>query len=123
MKLLPLLTVGAIVFFSACNRTGEFQAQAQVGQPIVRAIEDFRRQTGSYPASLADLLPKYLPTIPETPDKSQHKFNGWEYCKITNDVTITYTLRYYMGKGGVEYEPPVWFGNDEGHRTVLLRNE
>ncbi len=97
--------------------------QAQVGQPIVRAVEAFRKQTGNYPASLEDLVPKYLPKVPDRPDESQHKFSGWEYRVITNGVAHTYTLRYYMGRGGVEYEPPVWYGNDEGHRTVLLKND
>jgi hypothetical protein len=97
-------------------------AQAMAGQPIVRAIEEFRKQTGSFPSSLTDLAPKYLPTVPDRPDESQHKFIGWEYRMVTNGVAVTYTLRYYMGRGGIEYEPPVWYGNDEGHRTVLLRN-
>jgi hypothetical protein len=42
------------------SRAGEFRVQAQAGQPIVRAIEEFRKQTGSYPPSLSDLAPKYL---------------------------------------------------------------
>ena len=108
---------------SGCSRTGEFTAQAQAGQPIVRAIEQFRKQTGSYPTSLADLAPKYLPRIPDTPNESQQKLTGWEYLAVTNGAVVTYTLRYYMGRGGIEYEPPVWYGNDEGHRTVLLKTD
>ena len=105
------------------SRTREFRAQAQVGQPIVRAIEQFHKQVGNYPASLADLAPKFLPTVPDTPDESQHKFSGWDYRTVTNGVTVSYTLRYYMGRGGIEYEPPVWYGNNEGHRKAILRNE
>jgi len=123
MRFLPFSLVAAMMCLSGCSRTGEFKAQAQAGQPIIRAIEEFRKQTGSYPASLADLAPKYLPTLPDTPDESQHKFTGWEYRTVTNGVAVTFTLRYYMGRGGIEYEPPVWYGNDEGHKTVLLRND
>lgn len=75
-----------------------------------------------YPTSLSDLAPKYLTNVPEMPDRSQRKFTGWEYRLVTNRMAVTYTLRYYMGLGGVEYEPPDWFGNDEGSRTVVLSN-
>jgi hypothetical protein len=123
MRLLPLYLAGMIMFLSGCGRTDEFRAQAQVGQPIVRAIEAFRKQTGSYPASLADLTPKFLPKVPDMPDGSPHKIRVWEYRTVTNGMVVSYTLRYYMGRGGIEYEPPIWFGNDEGDRTILLRNE
>jgi hypothetical protein len=107
----------------AFGRERQFRTQAELGQPIVRAIEDFRAQTGGYPASLADLVPKYLPTIPELPDKTQHKFRGWDYQTETNGVVVTYSLRYYMGRGGVEYRPPHWVGNNEGSRKIILSNE
>ena len=107
---------------SCCRRSGEFKTQAELGQPIVRAIEDDHNQMGSYPASLADLTLKYLTTAPDIPDKRQHKFIGWDYCIITNRAAVSYSLRYCMGKGGVEYEPPDWFGNDEGNRKVVLSN-
>jgi hypothetical protein len=105
------------------DRTREFKAQAKAGQPIVRAIEEFKKRNGGYPASLADLVPKYLPTVPDLPDESNHKFTGWEYRTVTNGVAVSYSVRYDLGRGGVEYEPPKWIGNDEGHRTVILSNE
>jgi hypothetical protein len=111
------------LLFLAFDRTHEFRAKAREGQPIVRAIEQFRIQTGRYPASLTDLAPKYLPTVPELPDESQHKFSGWEYQTATNGEAVSYRLSYYMGRGGVEYEAPNWIGNDEGHTTVVLRDE
>ncbi|MDI6739524.1 MAG: hypothetical protein QME74_04075 [Candidatus Edwardsbacteria bacterium] len=120
MRFLPILILGVITLLPACSRNGEFRAQAQAGQPIIRAIEEFRKQTGSYPASLADLVPKYLPAVPDVPDASKRKFEGWEYHTVTNNEAVSYSLRYYMGKGGVEYEPPNWVGNDEGRRTVIL---
>lgn len=126
-----LIVAGAFVLMSICgvaglrlmlSRTREFRAQAQAGQPIVQAIDQFRKQTGSYPPSLAALAPKYLPTVPDVPNESQQKFSGWDYQTVTNGMAVSYTLRYYMGRGGVEYEPPNWIGNDEGHRTIILRN-
>jgi len=127
-----LVVGGGLVLLSICgitglrlifSRTREFRAQAEAGQPIVRAIEQFRRQTGTYPASLTDLAPNYLPTVPDLPNKAEHKFSGWDYRAVTNGTVVSYTLRYYMGRGGVEYQPPNWIGNDEGNRTILLKND
>ena len=123
VKFSPALFAGAVILLSACSRTNEFREQARAGQPIVRAIEDYRRQTASYPPSLADLAPKYLAAVPDTPDKPNRQFTGWDYSRVTNGTVISYTLRYYMGRGGSEYEPPNWIGNDEGQRTIILTNE
>ena len=119
-----LIGIGGIgVLRFLFGRTRQFQRQAEAGQPIVRAIEEFRRQTGSYPSSLDDLAPKFLPTVPDIPDKMKGKFGGWDYSMETNSATISYSLRYYMGRGGVEYRPPHWIGNNEGSRKIVLSNE
>ena len=72
---------------------------------------------------LSDLVPKYLATVPDVPDRSKGKFTGWDYSPETNGLVVSYSLRYYMGKGGVEYEPPNWVGNDEGNKTIILSNK
>jgi type II secretory pathway pseudopilin PulG len=105
------------------SRTREFRAQAQVGQLIVQAIDEYRKQTGNYPALLADLAPKYLPIAPDLPDEPNHKFTGWDYRVVTNQTAVSYSLKYYLGRGGIEYEPPNWIGNNEGTRTVILSNK
>ena len=112
---LGLLVAGAcyILIYLAFDRTSEFRTQAKLGQPIVQAIDEYHKQIGNYPTSLADLTPKYLTTLPDI---------GWYYQIITNGSTISYHLMYYMGKGGVEYVPSDWIGNDEGHKTVILIN-
>lgn len=105
------------------SRTREFRAQAQLGQPIVRAVEDYKEETGSYPASLGDLAPTYLPAVPEVPDVSRCKFGGWDYQMETNNGVASYRLRYYLGWGGIEYRPPHWIGNNEGSRNIIFSNE
>jgi hypothetical protein len=106
------------------SHTVEFRMRAHLGQPIVRAVEQFRKETGSYPASLVSLAPKYLPTVPDMPDQSKHKFDGWDYRLVTNGVAISYGLSYYMGKAQLQYEPPTWVGEiDGGHKTIIFRNE
>ena len=119
----PILLFAILFLHFLFNRTIEFRAQAQAGQPIAQAIEQFHKQTGGYPASLTELLPNYLPATPAGRDLAQKKFAGWDYHTRTNGAVTSYTLRYYMGRGGVEYEPPIWYGNNEGHRTVILKND
>lgn len=119
-----LLALGGVAGVRwAFGRERQFRAQAELGQPIVRAIESFRAQTGGFPASLAALVPKYLPAVPELPDRAQHKFSGWDYQTETNGMVVSYSLRYYLGRGGVEYRPPHWVGNNEGSRKIILSNE
>jgi hypothetical protein len=91
----------AMTGLSGCGRKDEYKAQAKLGQPIVRAIEDYYTQTGSYPTSL-DALPQ--------------KYSGWTYETSTNGW---YALRYRMGQGGVEYEPHRWIGGDKAHYVLL----
>ncbi len=123
LLIVAVCVLGFLVLHALFDRTREFRAQAQAGQPIVRAIEDYHKQTGTYPPSLADLAPKYLAIAPDIPDQSQHKFIGWDYHIVTNGTAVSYSLMYYMGRGGVEYKPPNWIGNDEGHQTVVLSNQ
>jgi hypothetical protein len=107
MRHSAILLAVAMLALSGCSRTSEFKAQAELGQPIVRAIEDYHKQTGSYPASL---------------DELHQKFSGWDYRTVTNATAISYSVRFYMGRGGVEYQPPDWIGNDEGQKIVILSN-
>ena len=90
---------------SGCKRTDKYKAQAELGQPIVRAIEDYHTRTGSYPTSLDVLSQKYTGWTYET--SAETATNGW------------YALRYRFGKGGVEYEPSRWIGGDKGHYVLL----
>ena len=120
LLVMVVFVLGFVVLHALLDRTHEFRAQAQAGQPIVRAIEDYHKQTGN---SLAELAPSYLVTIPDRPDKSQHRLSGWEYRIVTNGTAVSYSLSYYLGRGGIEYEPPNWIGNHEGHKTVILSNQ
>ena len=125
-----LMVVAALFVLAVCglvavelSRTRKFRAQARVGQPIVRAIEDYRKQWGRYPASLRELSPQYLATVPEIRKEGQYKYGSWEYRLVTNGAVVSYRLRSYMGRGGVEYESPHWIGNHEGSRKIVLSNE
>ena len=118
-----LIAGGILTLHLLLDRTREFKACAVTGQSIVRAIERFQQQTGTYPACLADLVPHYLPSAPEQPDRANHKYTGWDYVLMTNAGVVAYRLGCYLGRGGVDYEPPNWVGNDEGRKQVILSNE
>jgi hypothetical protein len=119
MKFLHLSSFGVMLLLQGCpvspfDRMGEFQAHAKAGEPLIQALEAFRKDTGHYPASLTELAPKYLPEVaPESHD--QHKFGDWEYLTETNGERVSYSLYYFMGKGAVQYQPTNWTANDDGH--------
>jgi|GEM_PF-3415913 type II secretory pathway pseudopilin PulG len=128
--LVGLVVAGIVIFFGGLvflhlllDRTREFRAQAKIGQPIVQAIEHYRKQTGEYPPSLAVLAPNYLKEAPPISEWSHHTSRGWDYRIVANDSQVTFNLLYYMGKGGVWYAPPNWYGSDNGHEKVILRND
>ncbi len=118
-----LLAMVVYGFLLRSCRTWAFRDRAHAGQPIVRAIEAYRKGTGRYPEKLADLVPRYLSATPDLPDTERRKYTGWEYHVVTNADAVSYRLRSYLGHGGVEYQPPQWIANDEGDITILLTNQ
>lgn len=121
MKLLRFCFFGLMLLLQGCPvnpfpRTTEFRAQARAGQSLVRAIEAFRKDTGRYPATLAELDPKYLTQVAIKPGDLRHR---WQYFTVTNAGTVSYGLSCDMGKGGVRYDPPNWVANEDGHEEVL----
>ena len=94
----------AMIGLLGCGRTAEFEAQAKLGQPIVRAIEDHLKQTGTYPASL-DELPL--------------RTSGWTSMTFVEDTQVTYELRHPMSQGDVVYIPSSWLVQDKGHTKQL----
>jgi hypothetical protein len=117
-----ILYSGIRIYFSLFwdrGRTKEFSAQAKRGQIIVLALEKFKSDSGYYPDSLSRLFPQYLESFPKLPNYLKNI--KWEYRKNHNDKP--YSLRFYMGKGGVEYYPPHWYGNNEGSRKIILSND
>lgn len=117
-----MISSACLLFLCSCDRSSEFKAQAQKGQPIIQAIESYQKENGRLPSSLNELSPKFIAPITDLPNSAAHKFNGWDYSLVTNDTRVSYNLKYYMGKGGVAYEPPNWIGNDEGTKTTLFSN-
>ncbi|HSC18913.1 MAG TPA: hypothetical protein VLC74_08370 [Rhizomicrobium sp.] len=43
---------------------------------ILLGLQDYRRDNGEYPPTLAMLTPKYLPSLPEIPDIRYNPYDG-----------------------------------------------
>ncbi len=56
LVVVPTLTI-AVIFHTD-------KLAPEMADPIAKAIESFKQETGSYPGSLATLSPKYLPSVP-----------------------------------------------------------
>jgi len=119
-----LLFAGVLVLGWAfdLDRSRDFRKKIREATPLVRAIEKFRTDTGSYPQSLDELAPKYLTGIATNAADLQQKFGGWNYDADTNAGKVSFTLRNYnMGHAGIDYTPPYWTGNVDGNERVLRK--
>ena len=86
-----LITVVALKVHDA--NQNYFRARMQTGQKIVDAIENYKREVGSPPASLTNLVPKYLATLPD----GSKEYAGWYYVTTTNDSVVSYRCGFYSG--------------------------
>ena len=68
--------VVVVVLFTSGTRRAQ-DADAQAGQPIVKAVYQFHGDHGKYPKSLADLTP-YLPAPVDT-----NAWPHWDYNRST----------------------------------------
>jgi hypothetical protein len=65
--------------------------QASAGEPIIAALEDHRIETGSYPDTIDDLVPRFLDSIPPTiPHPSGNGGDGWGYRKINDNEYVLF---------------------------------
>jgi hypothetical protein len=109
------------VSLTSLDRLRYHRRLARQGQLIVTAIEQYCAAHGTYPESLSPLRPQYLPQ--SSKGRASYDKHDWEYRVVKDGERTTYTLRLYMGRGGLEYEPPHWYANEEGTRTAILSNK
>ncbi len=89
--------------------TPELEAASRaIGDNIVSAIEQYRVDTGLYPVSLDQLMPKYLPKI-EPPVAGRCV---WQYKQ---DTRLGFTLGYHVGP---MYEEDTYVGAGKRWRIV-----
>lgn len=76
--------------------------------PLVQAIESFQRQTGHYPGSLDDLLPKHLAKLPDVrfsvnqPSITYRVTDGKPYLAIPSAIGDMFAIHEY------NFETRVW---------------
>jgi hypothetical protein len=114
----PLLVVCA---FGLVSCSVEHKRIAEEGQPIIRAIYQYKRNTGNYPENLSALVPEYLKEAPFEDWK-----RGWKYSPAdSRGFTSGFMLsRFSVGyKTRVEYiddgTAVGWRVNAEGDKTPL----
>jgi len=81
-----ILGVGARVYYAWLwqrHREAISHAITEV-QPLLSALEAYRADHGSYPSALDDLVPDYLPAIPEPP--FDFPVDEWQYVSGREEV-------------------------------------
>ena len=61
-----LLTIVSSIWVAGRIAHAQRYASMAAARPIIAAVEQFHRVNGTYPASLQELVPKYLPFEPRT---------------------------------------------------------
>jgi len=87
LRALAACATFAIVFvasicFGERVRMGGFHALAQRSRPLIEAIQAYEREHGRPPPTLNDLVPNYLPSIPET---GMASYPQYRYCVGNED--------------------------------------
>lgn len=94
--LLVAFCVGGVLLFMQLNQPPGKGAAAEEGyrlsQPVIDALEKFHAARGDYPASLPELIPTYLPQLPERATAFQ-----LQYARVSaTDYTLAFS---YAGPG------------------------
>jgi len=120
MKIL-FVSVLIICTLALVSCSVEHKRVAVEGQPIIRAVYQYKREMGNYPENLSTLAPKYLNAAPLEDWK-----RGWHYSPadsrgFTNGFMLS---RFSVGyKTRVEYvddgNTAGWRVNAEGDKTQL----
>ena len=98
-KLTAALVIGGFIYvliFSGGDLCREFTAKSIIRQtqPVISALEQFRRQTGSYPSSLDVLMPAYLQILPSPKILQMRGKTYPAYIYESNGQT--YHLRFWL---------------------------
>jgi hypothetical protein len=72
------------------------QEGAKAAQPLINALEKYKKDQGAYPPALSALIPKYLPALPSA--APHYPFN-YESCSAPSG----YRLSFKLGKDAINY--------------------
>ena len=94
-----MFTLVATVFFAGCGIPGlkPDAPPMSTAQPIIAAVSTFEKKNGHLPAKLEELVPDYLPAIPQPNWGTNH----WIYVPADNP-SYGYTLKIKYWEKGYE---------------------
>ncbi len=82
-----LVAVSTVSYLTASKQSRDTKRKTDLEQ-IRQALETYRSENGTYPATTADLEPNYITTLPKDPTD-----NLTDYSPYTPaDLDLTYTL-------------------------------
>jgi hypothetical protein len=73
---------------------------ARISEPLIAAIEQYNKDRGEYPSSLSELIPRYLPKIPDTGYGKRRQFH---YYRAEARLSQSDFLHRWLGEGEAGY--------------------
>lgn len=75
---------------------------AQRAQVVIAAVENFKASTGKYPGALSELVPAFLPDVPDA--KFGFGFNKFYYYAHANGASLMYVVYPPFGRQTYDFE-------------------
>lgn len=101
---LAVFAAGAVVYAWAHRDEADIDRTRMQGSDIVQALERYRSDEGSYPASLDALVPAYLADIPQPAwgeEWTYRTFSDGAHCELyVRPAESALTLRYDFSARG-----------------------
>jgi len=88
MKFLYLILLSLIIASCSTKVVFDPKADIETGDKIVQAINEFEKDKGHLPSELSQIVPKYLPQIPQT--TSGGEFRYW-LLKLDGGFTLCFS--------------------------------
>lgn len=103
---------GVAIVHGNQTRLANFARATHPGTLIIQALTNFQKDHGQYPDELAELVPKYLNSIPYTGLIAYPEFR---YTKARNDLEVRqgqYELRINCSSGGINFDRFIYWPSE-----------
>lgn len=104
---------GFAIKYAQSHRHSTFARATHSGAMVIEALAKFHRDHGQYPDQLAELVPKYLESVPYTGLIAYPEFR---YTKDRNDLEVRpgqYELRINCSSGGINFDRFVYWPSEK----------
>lgn len=113
--------VGILVMgLMADGLLASIEKSLEIGRPVAQAVVDAHAEKGSYPETLAELVPNYLEALPEDAEVRLARVPDLKLIvKVRKDLTVGYDFieqKWYSYRKQMRWltEPPVLAGKSTG---------